>query len=724
MNRKAIDRRLAAILVVFFSISAPAFLLAQNRVSERDNFHNTAYIKADDDVVKAELFRFGEALGEGNHSSAVAYLMRVLKSESDAMVPFGERTFLSVRETGLRHLVRLPEPALALYMERASGEAMRELSLQSVPGGEAALEGVVDDYPLTRPAFEAIHGLGTIAFERGEYLKAARRFRQGLREASLIEKEAYRPGPDFIAQMNLSLYIALRMAGRPDEARAHRPEGPIVLGGEQRSPEELEAMLASLKPASASRGGWPLRGGHRSRVKRPSFPHTRLAPQWDFPLRKRSDEPAAGPWDPMVRKHLEAKRIRATVYPIMDDGALYLFDERAFHPLDLETGEHLFGPLLWDWSLLFGGKPVDLESVTFSGAKKDRYFYAVLNQRVEALGEASRHQGAIIAMDLEREGYVLWKRGGVEEADAALRNTAFTGAPAVVGDRVFILGTRYASPGEARAQAVLYAFQGRSGALLFERFLCSGAEVSRFELRFSSESRKMRDRVELGSPVAEYGGVLYCLTNLGVVAAVDAYSGEVRWLFKYNRIVSQDPSRYERDYFLDTGGWRDSLPMVKGGRLYTAPEDSRFLYQLDLNPDPEGFIILEDPIEKGRYIALVGLAEDRFYFSARESARNKIVCTERHGAVIWETPSFEKQDRISGAPLLVQEAVLVPTERYIYRIDLRMKGLITHSFPLPEGISGRRGRPVRFGNIIVVDDYLVSVSNEDVIVFKGVSEPR
>jgi outer membrane protein assembly factor BamB len=459
-------------------------------------------------------------------------------------------------------------------------------------------------------------------------------------------------------------------------------------------------------------------------VKPASFAYTRIEPQWDYPLKARTEVQAAGPWDPMVQQHLEAKRTRATVYPIVHGGVIYVFNETAFHPFDLATGKHLYGPLLWDWSLLFGSEEKDLENVTYSGAMKNNVFYAALNQRVEALGDPARHLGAIIAMDLDREGYVLWKRGGIDEAEPELRNTAFTGAPTVVGDRVFIIGTRYASAGEARAQAILYAFDGRSGKLLFQRFLCSGAEVSRFELRFSSDSRKMKDRVELGSPVAEYGGVLYCLTNLGVVAAIDAYSGEVLWLFKYNRIISQDPSRYERDYFLDTGGWKDSLPMVTGGRLYVAPEDSRFFYLLDLNPDPEGFIILDDPIEKGRYISLIGLGGDRFYFSARESARNKIVCTERHGAVLWETPSFEKQDRITGRPLLVREAVLVPTERYIYRIDLKMKGLITHSLPLPERISARRGRSVRFGNIIAVDDYLVSVSNEDVIVFKGVMEPR
>jgi len=206
------------------------------------------------------------------------------------------------------------------------------------------------------------------------------------------------------------------------------------------------------------------------------------------------------------------------------------------------------------------------------------------------------------------------------------------------------------------------------------------------------------------------------------VGAVDAFSGGVLWLFKYNRLFSRDPDRYYRDFFLDTGGWRDSLPIIKDERLYAAPRDSRFFYCLTLRPDADGFIILDDPVEKGRKTFFMGMDDELFYFSAREGARNFVLAMDRYHGVRWETPPFESEDRISGRALLTKTALFVPTERYIYRLDLKRKGLITHIFPLPPLLAQRNGVPARFGNVITVGDHLVSVSREDVIVFKAVTK--
>ncbi|MFH1999810.1 MAG: hypothetical protein ABIK28_09020, partial [Planctomycetota bacterium] len=325
-----------------------------------------------------------------------------------------------------------------------------------------------------------------------------------------------------------------------------------------------------------------------------------------------------------------------------------------------------------------------------------------------------------LALDLKREGLPLWLRGGREEEDTRLHNVAFSGAPLVLEDRVFLLGTRYAGSGEDRAESHLYCFEGATGRLLFERFLCSGAEVSRFEIRLSSDYRKTRDRVELGSPIAEAGGSLYCMTNLGVIGKVDAFTGEVLWVFKYNRVFSQNPDQYYPDFFLDTGGWRDSLPMTRNRCLYVTPEDSRYFYCLDLNPDKEGFLILDDPIEKGRKISLIGIDErSRLFFTAREGDRNYVIATESNGAVLWETPHFEPQDRLTGRPLLTRDAVLVPTERYIYRIDIEKEGLVTDMFSLPDSPSDSAQASGGFGNIIAIRDLVVSVSNEDVIVLRA-----
>lgn len=713
----------AAVFLLLF----PLPVRAQNRVEEYENFHNSAYIRTDEGPAKAELFQAQEALRRGETGAAVDHLLRVLALESDLLVPFGPRTFLEVRGAAVRRIATLPAEVLALYRKRAEAGAARLLASAADPRHAETLSRVIRRYPLTPSARRSQEVLGEAAFERGEYLRAARRFHALLEEERLLKGTPFALEEGARARIRLSLYLSLRLAGEAEEAAPYRPEGPVELGGRRFEPEALERLLPPLD--SGGPLAWPTRGGHPSRFRLPAFDAETLRNVWFRPLadaeakqegveQKNGGAGFETSLDPLTRRYLEARSPLSPVFPVVADGVLYAFDDRALHALDLETGRPRFGPIRWDWSLLFGeGKP-DVESVTYSGTLAGGVLYAALNQRKNESPEPKEHLGVLLALDLRREGYALWRRGGRAETDPRLKNTAFSGAPAVAGGRVFLLGTRYAASGEARAESVLFAFDARTGEILWDRFLCSGAEVDRFEIRLGSETRRFKDRLEAGAPVAESAGILYVLTNLGVAGAVDAFTGRILWLFKYNRVFSQDPDRYYREFFLDTGGWRRGLPLVRDGRLYFAPEDSRFFYCLALQPDPEGFIILDDPIEKGRKVSFIGTDGERFYFTAREGVKNYILATDGNGTVFWETPPFEREDPVTGRPLLTATALFVPTARYLYRLDLAEAGNLDQAFPLPAALRGEEGGGDGFGNLVAAGDYLVSVSRKYVMVFK------
>ena len=713
-----------AVVSLSFLVFFPKTGRCQNRVEENDNFHNSAFIRTDEGPAKAELFQAREALKNGNPEGAVDHLLRVLALQADLLVPFGPRTFLEVRSAALRRIAALPEEALALYQKRAEAEAAHLLSSAHDPRDRTVLSRVIARFPLTPSARRARLVLADLVFEQGAYLRAARLYRTCLEEERLLDGTPFAPDEEARGRLRLSLYLSLRLAGEAEEAASFRPQAPVVMGGARMTPEELEALLPP--PAQDGRPVWPTRGGHPSRYRLPRFDAEALRCLWFAPLGMKNDrseggadaEPAENTLDLEARRLLRDRAPRSPVFPMAAEGTLYLFDDRALHAMDLASGTPRFGPLRWDWSLLFGEGTPDLESVTYSGTLSDGVLYAVLNQRKRPEPAPSDHLGVLLALDLEREGYALWRRGGREETDPRLKDTAFSGAPAVAGGRVYVLGTRYAASGEARAESVLFAFHARTGKLLFDRFLCSGAEVDRFEIRIGSDLRYLKDRLEVGSPVAESAGVLYVLTNLGVAGAVDAFTGRIQWLFKYNRIFSQDPDRYYREFFLDTGGWKRGLPLVRDGKLYFTPEDSRFFYCLALQPDPEGFIILDDPIEKGRKVAFIGTDGTRFYFTAREGVRNYVMATDRWGTVLWETPPFEEEDRVTGRPLLTAAALFVPTTRYLYRLDLSGGGKLTQAFPLPEALRGPGGPRTSFGNLIAVGDYLVTASREYVMVFE------
>lgn len=690
---------------------------AQNYVGERESFHNTTYVNTDDDEMKKFLFLAGEAVREGDFPSAVTNLILALRKGGDAVVSFGERTYLTGRSAAAERLAALPGSAFDLYIETVEMEAGNQLELAAATFDERLLAETAVRYPFTRAGFAAWRKLGDLAAERGDLLEAASRYKRFLKQADRIADRATAPADEEIEAVRLSLFVAFRRLGRDGEAAASSGGGPLQFVGSLRDADELDEVLKGAdRDPGDSPGGWPTRGGGRARAALPRFDCTGLRLLWRYPLLRskgEEDDESLVFSDLYERRRNKARQLRSSVYPVVRGGRLYVFDSEALYALEIDTGEAAFGPLTWGWSHLFGDTEPDLENVRYSGTAADGVLYVTLNHRMDDDETDRKHRGTLQALDLDREGYCLWRIDAREEADGSpLEGMAFTGAPVVSEGRVYLLGTRHAALTEMR----LFCFDSSTGQLHFHTFLCSGAEIPRFGSR-GDAAQNGRDKIELGAPVVESEGTLFCLTNLGVAAAVDAFSGEVLWLFKYNRLFAQDPDRFERSLFYDTGGWEDSLPLVRGNRFIFAPSDSRYLYTLALSPDPEGFIVLDDPVEKNRFVSFIGTDGTLCYFTAREGGRNFIAATDRLGVMVWETELFEKEDRIAGQPLLTRTALFVPTERYIYRVDLRAGGLVSHAFSAPAE-KGRDLKGALFGNIITTGNRLISVSDSEILVFE------
>jgi len=736
----------AVVVTAFFVCLSNAD--AQKGVSERDNFRNTAYVQTDDDEL-SKCFRLAlGAIDGGNDSEAVANLVRALRRGGDALVPFGERTYLTGRRAVFRKLAALRPEAFGLYLETVADESRRFMARAlSRKKGDLLSEGA-GRFPFTPASYDALKMLGDLASERGDDFEAARWYERYLDQDR--RAPAGRPDEKERDAIGLGLYVALLKLGRLDAARSAAPAGPVRVGGDETDAARLAERLAAPASArSAAEGGWPTRGGSRSRDLLPSFDCASLRLLWQHSLapdRAAKHDSFVAPRAAREQRRLDARRVASSVYPVVWGGRVFVFNERALHAFDLETGRRSFGPLYWDWSLLFGDEEPDFDNVSYAGTVSENILYVVLNRRSRTRSSArADHAGILIAIDLAREGACVWMQcaplenapqGGAPGGELSFPGrTAFSGAPVVVGQRVYLVGTHHTA---TNAESWLFCFDAPKGALLFKRFLCSGAEVRKFGLSSDLVTPAGRDRIELGAPLVERGGIVYCLTNLGVAGAVDAVTGEIAWLFKYNRIFTQDPDTYDPAFFIDNGGWDDSLPLFGRDRFIFAPSDSRYLYTLAPEPDDDGFIVLDDPVEKNRLVSFIGDDRGRelFYFTAREGGRNYLAATERSGALVWQSEFFEPEDRITGQPLLTKEAIFVPTLRYIYRIDLDAQGLITHSFAAPTegGASPSGGTPASgglsaeggkfdsvneplFGNIITTGKRLISVSDRQILVF-------
>ena len=163
----------------------------------------------------------------------------------------------------------------------------------------------------------------------------------------------------------------------------------------------------------------------------------------------------------------------------------------------------------------------------------------------------------IVVMDLAQQGKMLWSP--IEPED----DFAFEGPPISDGDGLYIAMRRTLS----QPQAYVAAFDLKTGQPRWKTWL-SAAESPAL-----GRSEEVTHNL-----LTLHDEVLYCNTNLGAVAAVDAASGKVQWLTAYQR-ANFDP---EKNGEPATNFQRDLHPCLYWrGLLLVAPSDCHDLLCLE-----------------------------------------------------------------------------------------------------------------------------------------------
>ncbi|MFN9332056.1 MAG: PQQ-binding-like beta-propeller repeat protein, partial [Planctomycetota bacterium] len=141
------------------------------------------------------------------------------------------------------------------------------------------------------------------------------------------------------------------------------------------------------------------------------------------------------------------------------------------------------------------------------------------------------------------------------------------GAPLVVGDLVY-------APVHDRSGAIAFsiaAYDLRTGEVRWRRLVCSGQQDVNMYGNARSEFA--------ASPLALHDGVLYGASNLGVAFALEAATGDLRWLASYEVVRMPRVSFHqqpERQVF-----FANNPPAVADGVVCMTPLDSQFVLGLD-----------------------------------------------------------------------------------------------------------------------------------------------
>ncbi|MBI4879501.1 MAG: hypothetical protein HY812_07575 [Planctomycetes bacterium] len=677
--------RRASLCAAFLAAAWPGAARAQVYVEEDQDFSNSAFVRVSDEV-NAELFLARARTEEQSWAAAVNAYQRILDREDDAVVEFGPRVYLSAAEAARRRLGELPAEALSAYegLFGARAEAARRQALCQFDA--ALLLRVAARYPFTGAARRALEEACALACESGASARAAA-------AAGLLLDRGWARAADVgrLAGALADLGDRRGLAELRARATALLAE-PLRSGGVERP---LGALLDELE----ARLGAHAAGEERRRLCQEKLRVEVLA---RLPFEERARMPSRD-HDPLDAPQLSFPPHAAAAAA----GRVWVLGLLGLYRFDGTTGGD--APLVL-YEREFGHDPnyAEINSRSLEPANDGRNLYFALNESSLTFRTPPDEVSQLIGIDAAEDGRcALLLRAQMQGTPEEFKDFVFEGPPVPCGDLLLVAGSRL----RASTECALFAFERASGRLVWSRFLASASKVSRYDSRL----RMVAEERVAPSPLAVAGGVAYCVTNLGIVAAVDVLSGSIVWLFKYNRVRSVDLDAYRRESYYDTGGWFRSPPYVVGDQVVAAPEDSRFLYVLARRPSPEGHLLLRPSFKEGRR-ALLGVEPEQglLVFGGESGLGPTLGCLEicasdLAGSRVRKTPAFETEERMSGKPLLLERTLFLPTNKALYRIALDQDLLIKDHLPVPEPLA-RLGEEQVFGNVFLLGDALVSVS--------------
>jgi outer membrane protein assembly factor BamB len=566
---------------------------------------------------------------------AVDIYRDLLQDTSGRLVELGDGRYLSLPTYCHVQLSQLPPEGLATYRRRVDplSEQLYRDGLAS--RDETTLRRVVDESFCSKWADDALLALGELALERADF-EAARRYWEQisplLRDPTgrsfwlalhgvdlnaqwenfnrLWQQRNQPPNwlayPDTeldLAGIRARLILASVRAGEFDRAalelEAFRRWHPAAAGrfGGQDGPylAALDRLLSAAQswPPVVSAADWSTYGGSLSRggIAKPLGPI--LVPIWPqpvpLPVQRRAIPANASlllgglfggdviierPQSLDPQQAVRESQQPLSCFPITVGDEVIFYDGRQIRALDSATGrpamtadgvlyrdrseqdsgEQRFGPA----ARFVYASAVGVPRNTLTEARG--VVYARVGRPATTLSDSRQNSPAarLVGLDLTREALLTF--------DARLPDASwsFDGAPVSDGRRVWAALRK----NDVTPHAYIACYDAASGAELWRTSI--GAADSPAIGRSDQMTHNLLTLV---------GQRLYFNTNLGLVAAIDAASGNIAWLFRYER-ASDPPHNVEHSLPLHFD--RDPSPcLYHGGLVIVAPSDTAAVFALD-----------------------------------------------------------------------------------------------------------------------------------------------
>lgn len=299
-----------------------------------------------------------------------------------------------------------------------------------------------------------------------------------------------------------------------------------------------------------------------------------------------------------------------------------------------------------------------------------------------------------------RTGALLWSHAPPpnwdgESGDLATR-LGCAGPPVIAGERVIVPLVRM----QGRIDLHVAAFDLRDGSLLWSTALISGQRELNMFGRPEHEF--------CAPPVRVEGDRVVVQTQLGAIAAVDLFSGEILWETLYDQIALPTTQEFRAPTRITP--WRNCPPVVADGVVVAVPFDSEAAVGLDLATGALAWEWRNSRIHNlakaqiGSIDQLLGAVGRTVYLGG-----DRIVALEFAGGlraaelprVRWTWPEDDESRYRVGRPALIGDRVVVPFD--MERIEIGTEdGRVLEHIAWPEGGRG--------GNMLSVPGELYTTS--------------
>jgi hypothetical protein len=654
-------------------------------------------------VTAARLEQARQLAAARSWDEAIDIWRELSADKSDRVVALDSSRFLSLRDYCHLQIARLPAEGLVAYRRRVDASAEQSYRDGLAKRDEGLLRRVVDESFCSSWGDDALMALGDLALERGDYATARGTWEQispllsapngsptwlALRDIDLktkwpeVEKRwqtrkkpsdwlAYPDTQLDLAEVRARLVLASIRAGELNRAalelqvfqRLH-PNTVGQFGGQEEDfAVALDRLLTAARewPAAPTPTDWPTFAGSHSRSTIAATIGHDLVPVWKEPItlfppkhvrivrlvqggvgggNLAKDEP-----DAVVR---ESQR-PLSCYPIVTGNVILFADGVGIHAADLETGK----PVITATGLLYrndstdekgGPVPLGVAGGVAHGVPRltldatDGVVYGRAGTFATSRAQASASD-RIIGLDLRREGLLTFQSPREDGA------WAFDGAPVSDGRHVFVAMRR----SDITPHAYVACFDAATGVRQWRTAVGAADTISGGAA--DEISHNLLTLVE---------NRIYFNTNLGLVAALEADSGDIAWISRYDRLISKTftvgaavPLHFDRD---------PSPCVYHDGLLFVAPADTPTIFALDANTGK--MVWQQDQLPDA--LQLLAVVGKHLIASGERIAALDI----SSGRIDWAWPESDRAGiRGMGRGVVAGNEIFWPTRSEIFALD-------------------------------------------------------